>query len=146
MKKALLPLVITDEDPINKDNSIVCEPCSVAADANSAKCKKPMRVLSGGENIRKDPLTQVIPRLGVNTAGPMNAIAQTVLTGAALSHCLTGLNIQLEAARTVAIEDAADEDAENVERGCTRLFATGLLRCGCLIIVSLRIGHPFIHL
>ena len=25
MKKVLLPLVITDKDPTNKDNSIVCE-------------------------------------------------------------------------------------------------------------------------
>ena len=46
MKKALLPLVITDEDTVNKNNSIVCKLRSIAGDANSAKCKKPVHVSS----------------------------------------------------------------------------------------------------
>ena len=34
MKKVLLPLAITDKDPVNKDNSIVCALPSIAAAAN----------------------------------------------------------------------------------------------------------------
>ena len=59
---------------------------------------------------------QVIPGLGVTTAGPMNAIAQTVMTGTALSHCLAGLNIQPKAARTAAIEQVANDAAASAEQ------------------------------
>ncbi len=116
-KKPLLPLVpeVAIKE-LDKSNSVTYE-CRVdPADADSAKCKVSVRILTGGEDIRTiltwaDNVQRIVTGMNLNQRGPRTTMVRTMMRGTPVTLYNAGLRTEAQNALNLAYERAADDAA-----------------------------------
>ncbi len=116
-RKPLLPLVpeVAIEE-LDKSNSVSYE-CRVnPADANSAKYKVSVRILTGSEDIRTlltwmDNVERVVAGMNLDTHGPRTTMVRTMMRGTPQSLYDAGLRAAAQSALERAYSAAADDAA-----------------------------------
>lgn len=121
VKKPLLPLVPDAEEELTKYNSHSFELKTGPSSNASAKCKKMIRALQGGESVRvilqwHAGLRTALQGTGSTTYVPSIKIIKATLRGNALATFETALTAQKSIAKKRAIEAAPNGEKDGVRQ------------------------------